>query len=495
MIAFFPKLYPDELLYSLFARYYIKTGYAAYILAAQDLFINPKDNPNIEFINRLNDNIVNILTKNISFEDIILKNTMFPYYSKFLPYNRKIKAYQSFLNMDGNYYNLLLVPKRKDNTIRYLRYCPLCAIKDREKYGETYWHRIHQLVGVNICAIHNCYLADSNIPIIRKSSPMLVTAEEASIPQTPNYCTNNIEIEVSQYIVSVFQSDYNFANKTAVGKFLHSQMDNSIYKSVRGEQRNMTLLHKDFSEYYHCLPNNWFTEIWQIQKVLTNAKTNFYEVCLLANFLKISADKLNTMEIPKKTQQELFDEQIFLLHEQGFNYPEIARKLNASLNVIKRIGEKRYGTYHRQTKHAPLKCGIKTNNWMQMDKDTLPLVTKAILELQGDMNKRPKKVTFYAIEKLLSIPPKRINNMPLCKTEILKHYETQPQYWAREIVWAVNQIIQNNQPLNWKHIRELTNMRKVDLISCLPYLEKHKEHKWEYDGRLRDIVEMINLII
>lgn len=494
MITFFPKIYPDELLYSLLARYYIKTGYTAYIFAAQDLFINPKDNPNIEFMNRLSNTIVNLITKDISFENVITKHTMFPYYSKFISYERKIKAYQSFLNMEGNYYNLLPIPKRKDDTVRYLRYCPLCAIKDRELYGETYWHRIHQLIGVNICSIHKCYLVNSDVPIIRKFSPMLITAEEKSIQQIPDYCTNNIEIEVVEYMVSVFQSNYNFDNKNTVGQFLHSHMDNSIYKSVRGEQRNISLLHRDFAEYYRCLPNNWFTELWQIQKVLTNDKTNFYEVCLLANFLKISTVKLNEMEVPQKTQQELFDEQIFLLHEQGLNYPEIAKQLHASVNVVKCIGEKRYGTYHRKAKHAPLKCGIKTNNWMQIDKDTLPLVTKAILELQGDINKKPKKITVFAIEKLLKLPPKRIDNMPLCKAEILKHYETQPQYWAREVVWAVNQIIQHNQPLNWKHIRELTNMRRIDLIRCLPHLKEYNEYKWEYDGSIRNISDILVLI-
>lgn len=495
MITFLPQLYPDELIYSLLARYYIKTGYLAYIFAAQDLFTNPKDNPNIEFVNKLNDVLMHLITANISFKDIILKHTMFPYYSKFLPYERRTKAYQSLFNMDSNYCNLLPLPKSKNNTVRYLRYCPLCVIKDREDYGETYWHRIHQMIGVNICTIHNCYLKDSNIPIMRKASPMLVTAEEVSITQTLNYCTNNIEIEISQYIVSVFQSEFIFTNQTNIGKFLHSQMDNTVYKSVRGEQRNITLLHKDFSEYYRCLPNNWFTEVWQIQKILTNSKTNFYEVCLLANFLHISPNELNEMAIPKRTQQELFDEQIFLLHEQGFNYPEIAKKLNASINVVKCIGEKRYGTYHKQSKHAPMKCGVKTNNWIQIDKDTLPLVKKAILELQSDINKRPKKVTIYAIEKMLKLPQKRIDNMPLCKSEILKHYETQSQYWAREIIWAINQIITNNQPLNWKHIRQLINIRKTNLISCLPYLKQYKEYKWEYNGRIIDLTEIIKLII
>ena len=487
MISFFPEIYPDELLYSLFARYYIRTGYAAYISVAQDLFVNPGDFPDIEFINTLNKEVINIITRNISFDNIILKHTMFPYYSKFLPYERKLNAYRSFVNMEGNFYNLLPIPRKKNNELRCLKYCPLCVITDREKYGETYWHRVHQLIGTNICIVHNCYLVNSNIPIVRKSSLTLVTAEEIIKNQTPVYCKNAVEIEVSKYLVSVFQSDFTLNKQPSIGQFLHSQMDNTIYKSVRGEQRNISLFHKDFSLYYNSLPNNRFTELWQIQKVLSDNRINFYEICLLANFLKIPINKLNTMTLPNKTQQELFDEQIFLLRRQGLKYPEISQKLNASLNTVKCIGEKKYGTYHKQLKKAPLKSGAKANDWLKIDKDTLPLVKKAISDLQGDSNKRPKKITINAVEKILNIPSKRINNMPLCKAEILKHYETQPQYWAREIVWAVNLLKQNNRPLNWKRIRELTNMKKEDLISCLPYLKVYKN---VYD----DIVKAITFI-
>ena len=53
MIAYFPSFYPDELLYSLFARYYIKSGYMAYIYAAEDLYFSRTTRPDIEFINEL----------------------------------------------------------------------------------------------------------------------------------------------------------------------------------------------------------------------------------------------------------------------------------------------------------------------------------------------------------------------------------------------------------------------------------------------------------
>lgn len=235
------------------------------------------------------------------------------------------------------------------------------------------------------------------------------------------------------------------------------------------EQRNIALLHTDFTEYYKNLPDNWFTELWQIQKVLTDDRVNFYEICLLALFLNIPAADLVKMKLPELTQEQRFDEQIFKLHEQGVKYPEIARRLNASYNTVKSIGERRYKTYHRQSK-APQKGGTKAYDWQQIDIDTLPLVKEAICKLQGDGNTRPKKVTAYAVQKMLGLPDKQIDHLPQCKEEIEKYQESQEQYWAKEVVWAVKKILSEGQVLNWKHIRSLTNMRKCDFVACHPYI-------------------------
>lgn len=43
----------------------------------------------------------------------------------------------------------------------HLRFCSLCANEDRLKFGETYWHRIHQITGVEICHIHKVFLVNS----------------------------------------------------------------------------------------------------------------------------------------------------------------------------------------------------------------------------------------------------------------------------------------------------------------------------------------------
>ena len=70
MISFFPDFYPDELVYSLLSRYYVKTGYTSYIFAAEDLYEKKTVKPDIEFINQLKTDVLEVITKNISMETI-----------------------------------------------------------------------------------------------------------------------------------------------------------------------------------------------------------------------------------------------------------------------------------------------------------------------------------------------------------------------------------------------------------------------------------------
>lgn len=476
MIACFPEIYPDELLYSQLARYYTQSGYIAYRCAAEDLYINRTVRPDIEFLNKFSDDAFLKITQSIPIETIVEKHTMFPYYGRFLPVERRNNAFQSLVTMQWNYRNLLVIPKRKTDKNRYIRYCPLCAADDRKHHGETYWHRQHQMQGIDICNIHGCYLKESDLIISGKASPTLVTAEEfISNSSEIIMCENELERKFVRYITEVFNSDINMKSDVFVGDFLHSRMGGTKYRSVRGQQRNIALFHADFVEYYKSFSNNWFTELWQIQKVLTNDRINIVEICMMAMFLEIPISDLVNMRLPDKTQEQLFDEKICQLHDQGLKYPQIAEHLNASLSTVKSIGEKKYGTYHKQPK-KPLKSGVKPKDWEQIDTAMLQDVRVAIKKLQGDEVTRPKRITVFAIEKMLNLLPKQIDNLPLCKAEIKKYHISQQEYWAMEVIWAAKKVISEGKILNWKSIRTLTNMRRDNLKSCIPYLNQYTDN-------------------
>ena len=46
-----------------------------------------------------------------------------------------------------------------------LYYCPACAEEELARFGEPYWHRMHQLPGVDVCLTHCLELCDSGMTV------------------------------------------------------------------------------------------------------------------------------------------------------------------------------------------------------------------------------------------------------------------------------------------------------------------------------------------
>lgn len=137
MIAYFPEIYPDELIYSVLARYFVRTGYLAYTFCAEDIFQDKRVRPDIEFLNAMKPEALELLCGDMPVAELVEKHTMFPYYARFLPFGRRNKAFGALCSMSGDYNNLLAIPKQKNGVQRYLRYCPMCADMDRTLYGES----------------------------------------------------------------------------------------------------------------------------------------------------------------------------------------------------------------------------------------------------------------------------------------------------------------------------------------------------------------------
>lgn len=342
MITSFPSIYPDELLYSLFARYHAQSGYISYVFAAEDLFERRTAKPDIEFVDRLTPDALQLITRNMSIEQVIERHTMFPYYARFLPRDRRRQALMLMTQGDERYHNLLYLTKSKI-IVRYLRYCPLCAMEDRARYGETYWHRLHQMTGVGICPKHHCFLQNSTVQISSKPSPSLDSAEEHVPPaEDPIGSNDELTCRIATYVHEVFQNVMDMDTDISIGRFFHSRIEYTKYVSPRGEQRNMALLFEDFIAQYGSAPNNTIDAQWKLQKMFSSDRLSTYEVCLVAMFLGVEPNELVRMTLPTKSQPEWFDEKIRVLHSQGLKYPEIARIMGAPYDVVKVIGEGRY---------------------------------------------------------------------------------------------------------------------------------------------------------
>ena len=160
MLGFFPTPYPDELLYSIIARYHIRSGNISPKITLQELFgsttiIATPDLPSS--LNYLSKQIQHLFPSSVT--DLIDRYTLYPFYRPFLPPQRDRLIQKSMrANIGQNIHTRAGIMASAIATPRYFRFCPQCNAGDLDRYGEIYWHRLHQITGVFICPEHSTLL-------------------------------------------------------------------------------------------------------------------------------------------------------------------------------------------------------------------------------------------------------------------------------------------------------------------------------------------------
>ena len=112
MIAYVPTMYPDETVYSLLTRIYEKSGYLSYAHAKNDFFVNPKEGIEFLFLNKLSKELIDIITRNQTLDDVIKNHTLYNYYGRYLGVEKRKDAYNSLCNMTGDYFRIFVLNKK-----------------------------------------------------------------------------------------------------------------------------------------------------------------------------------------------------------------------------------------------------------------------------------------------------------------------------------------------------------------------------------------------
>lgn len=166
MLHFFPIPYPDELFYSAVCRYHVRSGNRSFQQTQLDLF--GKEGAKQDYLGLPNDLATLIyqlpLGSSLTIHQILEKHTLFPYYRTFLT-NREVKRLQNLMEGRENksIAQVAKLAKLKLYYLDYLRFCPQCLAEDLQQYGETYWHRLHQVSGIRVCLTHGVVLENSRV--------------------------------------------------------------------------------------------------------------------------------------------------------------------------------------------------------------------------------------------------------------------------------------------------------------------------------------------
>lgn len=181
MLAYFPHPLPDELFYSICGRFADHMGLIQPQQISRWLFSTHLITLVAGFpshINRLVEQLP--VGYHYTVDDIITKHTLLPIFGPFLTHNRYNQAYIEMSREAENQTSRhLVLGSRGIPLLKWLRYCPMCVESDREKYGECYWHRLHQIPGVEICPEHLVFLEDSQV-YSRELNNVFCSAETAT---------------------------------------------------------------------------------------------------------------------------------------------------------------------------------------------------------------------------------------------------------------------------------------------------------------------------
>lgn len=429
MIVQFPSPYADELVYSLFARFFARSGYLAYRFAAEDLFENPLTKPSIEFVDRLTPAAYRALERIGSWEYVVMRHTMFKYYSIFLPLQRRKAAYDAIMEHDSKYHDYLCIPKSNDCTTRYLRYCPLCSADDRQHYGETYWHRLHQMHGITICPIHFCFLENSTIAISSNGTPALIAAED-SIPAHVEaiFSANSLECRLASYVATVFTAEFDPTAIMSLHNHLHAALKGTKYISEQRQTLNAAKLYVDYTRFYAAYPSLPLNQQWQIQKIFSGQRYNMLEVCSIAMFLGIPPSKLSHPVCHTVNTEQMFQS---------------------------------------QPRKKPNRGNTHKKDWERIDAETLPFVKNLLTQLAAETDAKPIRITLGLVQRKLNLSSKKLDKCPLCKEVIELYATSQEEHWRHLLEWATQKLHQENKPVHMTNLMKLTNLRKANISSVL----------------------------
>ena len=205
MIHFFPTPYPEELWLSVLCRYHVRSGNIKFATTMEDLFGVDKRWTISAFFptNAIHKIISQLPTGFLDIRSIILNHTLFSYYLRMVPTERKEKILNDFCRGKGETLSWIWSSERTSDSV--LRYCPLCCQEDIKAFGEPYWHTSHQLPLLTVCVKHKCKLESVIVGKRKDLNIKFFLPNEFCVPHFPNYEVKPHEILLANILDSYYR--------------------------------------------------------------------------------------------------------------------------------------------------------------------------------------------------------------------------------------------------------------------------------------------------
>jgi hypothetical protein len=235
MLGFFTDPYPDELLYSVCARFGDRMKFSNVALAGQRFFGIRGGPAVVDLPSHLN-HLIKVLPPNHNHtaDQLINHCTLVPIYAPFMPSKRAHRLREDMKQEVGinHAHGRVGIRNSHIKTPDWLRFCPICEREDKERFGERYWHRVHQIPGIEVCPIHSVFLEMSSAPWQDTRNPgSFFSAEKAIGFMSPRHL--DISDRHHRILLKVARDAawlLNWHGHNSDTKFLHKRYYNLLLK-------------------------------------------------------------------------------------------------------------------------------------------------------------------------------------------------------------------------------------------------------------------------
>jgi hypothetical protein len=474
MINFLPVIFQDELLFSVISRYKQMCGMESKRALEMDLFKIYKrmGRKSVFFPQNLRTFASNLPpTSKLSINEIIIKHTMFPFYTAFLSCEKSETIYKGMEEGIGkSIENLVGMAGSKVKASNYLRYCPMCFKVDIERVGESYWRRLPQVPGALYCPIHNVLYKESNVVITDSRNDFLCADEDSCSADlaTDNYSKEIKELNL-RYVENVSYILFRNQNRKDLSFIIDFYIDKLRERGLASNGGTLYIdrfieafLHYYPSEYLGLMQSSVDNDQeanWLRLFVRNNNKNRSpLRHLLFLQFLGVDAPELfgaNTVSgkqtitpnrIPLYNVEERRKKWLKIIKDNpGANRTEL-KQIGKGLHTWIYMNDREWyeqvtpRVKTRKQKESPI-------DWEKRDEECLALAKEAvekILQTEG----KPIRIIPSCIRREIGVK-RWFNNPKLVKTQQYLRSITEDikSYRIRKIKWAINEMMKNGEKM------------------------------------------------
>lgn len=465
MISNFPAPYPNELIYSVIARYAVHNGILSPKYLTEELFNNRNLTPTYDLPSHL-DRVASYLPDHYDTLILINQHTLLPIYQPFQPDTVMHYAVQA---LRGEQYQSLHTKLGKNasriKAVSFFRFCPHCWQEQMQQYGEVYWKCSWQITGYEYCTRHQQSLSVSSMScngIDRKFYFAHLNALKDSSQLVFNLQDVNHHIELAGLIeellahsTSISVQDFSTLSDTYFlllkDRDLLLNRKNINYEKVR--QLVVDYWGESFLQYYQLgdlsSENCWLKNICRkhrkafsylehliVLKALVPEQSPIYTY---QQYLDLATVGIEEQAIPvtvkHKTYQVLSDDQLKWIQLNQDMSVKLARKHDGALYARLYRNHKDWLLQINQTAiMTPLSLPKPRVDWSIRDRQFMKQLIKIRDELLEDLDS-PQWTKKFLIKQLghVSLIEKNWHFLPLTKAFLERYAESVDCYQIRRL--------------------------------------------------------------